>query len=101
MKREEFEAAAQRDGYDLREVEIKPEEHRDAHAHGWDARLFILQGDITLVYEGGRHVTYRAGDTCELAAGTKHEEHTDASGVRFIAARRSPATRSAGPSAAA
>jgi mannose-6-phosphate isomerase-like protein (cupin superfamily) len=88
MNREEFEADVLREGYDLREGEIKPNEHRDAHAHGFDARLFILDGSITLVF-GDQRVVYKTGDTCSVPAGTRHEEHTEADGVRYLAARRS------------
>jgi mannose-6-phosphate isomerase-like protein (cupin superfamily) len=88
MNREEFEADVLREGYDLREGEIKPNEHRDAHAHGFDARLFVLDGSITLVF-GEQRVVYKRGDTCMVPAGTMHEEHTEADGVRYLAARRS------------
>ncbi len=90
MTREEFEAAARRDGYELREAEVKPDEHRPAHTHPWDARLFILEGAFTLVF-GDQTVVYRPGDVCEVRAGTVHEEHTGASGTRYVATRRAAA----------
>ena len=88
MNRAEFEVDLQREGYELREGEIKPNEHREAHAHGFDARLFIMDGSITLVFGDDRHV-YGPGDTCSVPAGTMHEEHTAADGVRYLAGRRS------------
>ena len=90
MNRTEFEADLRRDGYELREGKIEPNVHRDAHAHDFDARLFVLEGSVTLVF-GSDRVTYRPGDSCNVPAGTMHEEHTEADGVRFLAGRRSAA----------
>ena len=89
MTRTQFEAELVRDGYEVREGEIQPNVHREAHAHGFDARLFVLDGSITLVF-GKDRVTYGAGDSCNVPAGTSHEEHTEADGVRFVYGRRSP-----------
>ena len=87
MNRTEFEADLRREGYELREGKIDPNVHRDAHAHDFDARLFVLEGSVTLVF-GSDRVTYRPGDSCNVPAGTMHEEHTEADGVRFLAGRR-------------
>ena len=94
MNRAEFEADARRQGYEIRDGEIRPNEHREAHAHEFDARLFVLDGHLTLVRGGDRH-TFGPGDTCEVPAGTPHEEHTEADGVRYLAGRRSSAQASA------
>jgi quercetin dioxygenase-like cupin family protein len=88
MTRAEFEAELLREGYEIREGEIKPDVHRDAHAHEFDARVFVLDGSITLVF-GKDRVTYGAGDSCSVPAGTMHEEHTEADGVRYVSGRRS------------
>ena len=72
-----FEADLRREGYELCEGKIEPHVHRDAHAHEFDARLFVLEGSITLVF-GDKRCTYRAGDSCNVSAGTMHEEHTEA-----------------------
>jgi quercetin dioxygenase-like cupin family protein len=87
MNRAEFEADLRREGYELREGKIEPNVDRDAHAHEFDARLFVLEGSITLVL-GGDRCTYGPGDSCNVPAGTMHEEHTEADGVRFLAGRR-------------
>ena len=50
MTRAEFEADLRQEGYEVREGEIKPNEHREAHAHGFDARVLVLDGSITLVF---------------------------------------------------
>jgi quercetin dioxygenase-like cupin family protein len=87
MTRAEFEADLRQEGYEVREGEIKPNEHREAHAHGFDARVLVLDGSITLVF-GKDRVTYGPGDSCSVPAGTMHEEHTDADGVRYVSGRR-------------
>ena len=93
MNRAEFEADLRREGYELREGKIEPNVHRDAHSHEFDARLFVLEGSVTLVF-GSDRVTYGPGDSCNVPAGTMHEEHTEADGVGFLAGRR-PAARAA------
>ncbi len=92
MNRAEFEADLRREGYELREGEIKPNEHRGSHAHEFDARLFVLDGSITLVF-GAERCTYGPGDSCNVPAGTMHEEHTEADGVRYLAGRRPAAEK--------
>jgi mannose-6-phosphate isomerase-like protein (cupin superfamily) len=87
VNRAEFEADARREGYDIREGEIKPDVHRESHVHDWDARLFVLDGSITLVRGNGPE-TFGPGDSCALSANTPHEEHTGVDGVRYVAARR-------------
>ena len=94
MDRAEFEAEVRREGYELREGEMAPNLHRDAHAHEFDARLFVLDGSITLVF-GADRCTYGPGDSCNVAAGTMHEEHTEAEGVRYLAGRRPAAPAAA------
>jgi mannose-6-phosphate isomerase-like protein (cupin superfamily) len=90
MNRAEFEADLRREGYELREGAIEPNVHRGSHAHEFDARLFVLEGSITLVFGTDRCI-YGPGDSCSVPAGTMHEEHTEADGVRYVAGRRSAA----------
>ena len=96
MTRAEFEAELRRDGYQISEGEIKPDTHRELHTHGFDARLFVVDGRLTLDF-GTERVTYRPGEACSVPAGTRHAEHTEADGVRYVSGRReaapSPATR--------
>jgi mannose-6-phosphate isomerase-like protein (cupin superfamily) len=93
MERSEFEAWLERDGYELRQGEIKPDEHRPAHTHSFDARLFILDGSLTLV-RGDDRTTFRTGDACDVPANTMHEEHTESDGVRYLAGRRAASASS-------
>jgi uncharacterized protein YjlB len=94
MNRAEFEAELRREGWEVREGEIKPHQHRVAHAHDFDARLLVLAGSISLVF-GENRCFFGPGDTCIVPAGTMHEEHTEADGVRYLAGRRPTAAAGA------
>ena len=87
MTRAEFEVELRREGYEVREGEFKPHVHREAHAHEFDARVFVLDGSIALVV-GKDRVTYGPGDSWSLPAGTMHEEHTEAEAVGYVSGRR-------------
>jgi mannose-6-phosphate isomerase-like protein (cupin superfamily) len=87
MTRFEFEAEVRREGYEVREGEIKPHVHRELHAHEFDARLFVLKGSLTMVFDTDR-VTYGPGDSCSVPAGTMHAEHTEADSVHFVFGKR-------------
>jgi len=88
MERAAFEARLREQGYeDSVEREMAANTINPAHAHEFDAQLLILDGALTLVRGGAPH-TYRAGDTCEVPAGTPHEERVGPGGVRYLAGRR-------------
>ena len=38
---------------------------------------------------GKDRVSYGPGDSCSIPAGTMHEEHTEADGMRYVSGRRS------------
>jgi quercetin dioxygenase-like cupin family protein len=94
MNRADFEADGRREGYEIRDGEIKPNVHSKPHVHDWDARLLVIDGSLTLVRGDGRE-TFGPGDSCSLSANTLHEEHTEDDGVRYVAARRSVSQASA------
>jgi mannose-6-phosphate isomerase-like protein (cupin superfamily) len=94
MTRAEFEEDLIRQGYEIREGGLEPNLHREAHAHGFDARVFVLDGSITLVF-GEDRVTHGPADSCSVPAGTMHEEHTQADGVPYVSGHRSPAEATA------
>ena len=87
MTRAEFEAELQREGYEIREGEFKPDHHKGAHSHDFDARVLVLDGSVTLVFDKDR-VSYGPGDSCSVPAGTMHEEHTGTDGMRYVSGRR-------------
>ncbi|MDE2005839.1 MAG: hypothetical protein KGI51_04665 [Rhodospirillales bacterium] len=88
MDRASFEAELRRDGYEPVERRRSANETDPDHAHGFDARLLILEGAITIDCGGKAH-TYRPGETCEVAAGIRHSEQIGPEGVFYLAGRRS------------
>ena len=88
MERAEFEDGLRRDGFDeIVAAEMPANETRAEHAHDFDVRAMVLGGEITLTC-GGAGRTYREGDTFSMAAGTPHEEHVGAAGVRYLVGRK-------------
>ena len=47
------------------------------HGHEFDARVLVLDGELSMVYED-RVEVLRAGDTCDVPAGTLHSEQPGA-----------------------
>lgn len=87
MDRATFEAELVRDGYAVRESSL-PANHNNAdHVHDFDARLFVLSGEISVTH-GGKTETCRAGDSFALAANTVHFERVGPEGVAYVAGRR-------------
>ncbi len=87
MDQIEFEAELKREGYEPRLAELPPNEVHQEHAHGFDAKLLILEGAMTIVCDGTSH-TYRPGESFIMPAGRPHEEHIGPEGVRYVAGRR-------------
>lgn len=83
-----FEAELRRDGYDeILQRDLDPNKAVLEHSHPWDARLLIMEGEITFDCQGERR-TCRAGDIFYLAAGSPHSELHGPQGVRLVAGRR-------------
>ncbi len=88
MNRADFESEVREQGY--REV---VDRHMEAgaispeHDHEFDARLLILEGEMTIMCDGEEH-TYRSGDTFAMTAGRRHTERSGPHGVRYLAGRR-------------
>jgi quercetin dioxygenase-like cupin family protein len=92
MDRQEFEAGLQRDGFSPPvRVERAVGYSLADHDHPFDARAFILAGEITLTV-GGVASTYKAGDIFRLAAGTVHLESAGPEGVVYLSGRREAAS---------
>jgi quercetin dioxygenase-like cupin family protein len=90
MNRTDFETELRREGYgevvDRRMAAgvLNPE-----HQHEFDARLLVLEGEMTIARDGGEEV-YHAGDTFAMTAGCLHTERGGPDGVRYLAGRRYP-----------
>jgi uncharacterized cupin superfamily protein len=84
MNQVEFEAALKQDGFDDTGVMAKPEMPiNDPHAHVFDARALVLDGEITLTIDGVA-TAYRVGDMYDVPAGTAHQETVPRGGVQYV-----------------
>lgn len=92
MDRLAFEAAARADGFSIVHNSLKPLSCAPNHCHDFDARLFVLAGEITITRDNTPK-TFRAGDCCEVPCGAMHAEQAGPEGVAFVSARRRPSGR--------
>ena len=96
MDRLEFEAELRRDGFSVVNSSLKPNVKEGNHCHDFDARLYVLGGEITITRDNNPE-TLRAGQCCEVPAGCMHTEDVGPEGVAFVSGRRrrGPMTREA------
>ena len=88
MDRVEFEAALREEGYlEVADRRMEPNKTNPEHSHEFDARLLVLEGEITITCNGDER-TYRAGDTFAMSAARPHTEQCGPEGVRYLAGRR-------------
>jgi quercetin dioxygenase-like cupin family protein len=92
MDRLEFEADLRRDGFSVVNASLTPNLRASNHCHDFDARLFVLGGEITITRDN-KPETFRAGQCCEVPANCMHAEHVGPEGVAFLSGRR----RNGGP----
>jgi quercetin dioxygenase-like cupin family protein len=97
VDRLEFEAELRREGYSVVNASLKPNLRIDNHCHDFDAKLFVLGGEITITRDN-KPETFRAGQCCEVPASCMHAEHVGPEGVAYVSGRRrngGPLTREA------
>jgi mannose-6-phosphate isomerase-like protein (cupin superfamily) len=92
IDRVEFEAELRRDGYSVVNASLTPNLRVANHCHDFDARLFVLGGEITITRDN-KPETFRAGQCCEVLANSMHAEHVGPEGVAYLSGRR----RNGGP----
>ena len=86
-----FRSALERDGYSNIETRSSQPNVRNApHAHDFEVRALVLEGEVTVRYEG-RTQTCRAGDTLTMAAGCEHSEEYGPAGATYLFGRKTPA----------
>lgn len=88
MDRARFEEMLKAEGYP--EIDMSRKEPNGSfaeHAHHFDVRALVLEGEIT-IGAGGERRTYRAGDQFQMAAGCMHTEDVGPAGVRYVVGRR-------------
>ena len=93
MNRADFETKLAAEGYgEIVDREVEAGLEGPQHSHEFDALLLILDGEMTIACNG-KPVTFRAGDTCAVPAGTLHTEKYGSGtvGVHYLAGRRYPA----------
>ena len=87
MKEAQFESALHRDGFDVERRSLPPCAVVAEHAHAFDVRALVLNGEITLTVEGVEYA-YREGDIFVLPAGHRHAETVGPAGVDYLVGRR-------------
>jgi quercetin dioxygenase-like cupin family protein len=87
MKDEHFASALRRDGFDVERRSLLPLCVVAEHAHPYDVRALVLNGQITLTVEGVEYA-YREGDIFVLPAGHRHAEAVGPAGVDYLVGRR-------------
>ncbi|MBN8930061.1 MAG: hypothetical protein BGO51_18515 [Rhodospirillales bacterium 69-11] len=97
MDKVEFEAALRQDGFRVVNSSLRPNMVAPNHCHDFDARAFVLGGEITITRDNAP-VTFRAGACFDVPAGCMHAEHVGPEGVALLSGRRrqdGPLTREA------
>jgi len=89
MDRTAFEAALQRDGYEIVARTMEPNATNPEHAHEFDARVMVVAGEMTLARDGTSRA-YHPGETFEITHGHLHAEIAGPDGASYIAGRRMP-----------
>jgi quercetin dioxygenase-like cupin family protein len=94
MDKAEFEAGLRSDGFRVVNSSVKPNLVAPNHCHDFDAKAFVLGGEITITRDN-TPVTYRAGQCFEVPTGCMHAEHVGPEGVALLSGRRrnGPLTR--------
>lgn len=87
MDRATWEAELQRDGFELKEGGMDAGKHIPDHTHPFDARLYVLSGELTIT-QNGEPQTYGSGDNFEVLAGRNHAETVGAEDVTYLVGRR-------------
>jgi quercetin dioxygenase-like cupin family protein len=89
MNAEDFLAGLKADGYDeIEHKSVSAGTRFGEHQHAWDARLLVVEGELTLGLGGGTR-TYRPGETFEVGRERPHSErYADDRETRLIVGRR-------------
>ena len=80
----EFDADSRREGYEVMNTSLAPNQLNPAHTHDFDARIMVLAGET----RDGQARTYHAGDYWLTPASAVHAELAGPEGVAIIIGRR-------------
>jgi quercetin dioxygenase-like cupin family protein len=90
MNQADFEKKLKAEGYgEMVDRTMEANHFNPEHAHEFDACVLLVDGEMTIA-RNGKPETFRAGDTCTLAAGTLHTEQCGPAGAHYLAGRRQP-----------
>ena len=93
MDEQAFRDSLKQDGFhDPLETTGEPGRVNPEHAHKYDLRVLVLDGEFT-VSVAGRRTLYRRGDTFTLESGCLHSETLGPDGLRALVAKRTPDCR--------
>jgi hypothetical protein len=87
LKEAHFEFALRRDGFAVERKQLAASTRVPEHAHPFDVRALVLNGEITLTVEGIDYA-YREGDIFVVPAGHRHAEAVGPEGVDYVVGRR-------------
>lgn len=88
MDTSSFESALRSEGFgNIETKQLPPAGRNTGHAHPFEVRALVLEGQIALTFSGEEH-TYRKGEIFTMAAGCEHTEEVGAEGVRYVVGRR-------------
>jgi len=88
MEKDDFVAMlAQEQFGEVLTVEREANGAMDSHAHPFEAKALILQGELTIRTSGAERV-YRSGDIFHLRAQIVHEERYGPAGVTYLVGRK-------------
>jgi len=76
----EFDADLRREGYQVTNTSLAPNQLNPDHTHDFDARIMVLAGKITITRDGQARI-YHAGDYWLTPAGAIHAELVGPEGV--------------------
>ncbi|MBS0513372.1 MAG: cupin domain-containing protein [Proteobacteria bacterium] len=90
MSPDEFAERLRAEGYaEIVLVERAPGGALDEHAHPFEAKALILDGEIHIQAAGGEEKRYAAGQVFHLPAHLRHAERYGPAGVRYLVGRKS------------
>jgi quercetin dioxygenase-like cupin family protein len=88
MDRDEFIEMLAREGFTRTElVEREANGFVDEHAHSFEAKALILEGEL-MIGGGGKEKRYKAGDVFHLKLNETHWERYGAEGVSYLVGRK-------------
>ncbi len=88
MNEEEFRKSLREKNFgEVQFKEYPPNTDGPMHTHDFSVWLLVLEGEFLLAQESGV-TTYRPGDICEVAPGSKHVERSGSSGARILLGKK-------------